>query len=122
MMTVTSDCASKLRVLADGTRLRVVEALLEQPRCVHELMALLDVEQSLLSHHLRVLRDAGLVNGVRRGRAVLYGLAPEAELDSAGIDLGCCRLSFESRPARPARPARDDRTQDADSDPAGDCA
>jgi len=96
-MQGTSDCASKLRVLADSTRLRVVEALMEQPRCVHELMALLEVEQSLLSHHLRVLREAGLVNGVRKGRAVLYGLAPEAEVDAAAIDLGCCRLSFEAR-------------------------
>ena len=94
-MTAASDCASKLRVLADPTRLSVVEALMEEPRCVHELMSMLDVEQSLLSHHLRVLRDAGLVEGVRRGRAVLYRLAPGAEGDASAIDLGCCRLSFE---------------------------
>jgi len=99
MATASADCASKLRVLADPTRLRVVEILMDAPRCVHELMELLEVEQSLLSHHLRVLRNAGLVEGVRVGRAVRYRLAAGAEVAADAIDLGCCRLSFDAQSA-----------------------
>jgi ArsR family transcriptional regulator, nickel/cobalt-responsive transcriptional repressor len=91
-----AECASRLKVLADRTRLAVLEALLERPRHVHEMVELLGVEQSLLSHHLRVLRDAGFVEADRDGKSMCYRLAPDAELADAkrGIDLGCCALSF----------------------------
>jgi len=93
------DCASRLKVLADRTRLGVMEALLEGPRHVHELMELLDVEQSLLSHHLRVLRDAELVEALRDGKSMCYRLAPGAVVRTGdkAIDLGCCALSFPQR-------------------------
>lgn len=68
---------------------------MDGPRCVHELMASLGVEQSLLSHHLRVLRQAGLVEGLRVGKAVRYHLTPGTDVATAAIDLGCCRLLFE---------------------------
>ena len=64
------------------------------PLHVSEMNAALGLEQSLLSHHLRVLRDGGIVEGVRDGKAVLYRLAPGLKLDGIGIDLGCCKLSF----------------------------
>ena len=82
-------------MLADATRLSVVRELLEGPRHVGELNELVRVEQSLLSHHLRVLREAGLVEGERDGKAVLYRLAPDISRDGNSINLGCCRLSFE---------------------------
>jgi ArsR family transcriptional regulator, nickel/cobalt-responsive transcriptional repressor len=90
-------CASLLKVLADETRLAVVRQLLEGPRHVGELNAQLGLEQSLLSHHLRILRDVGLVQSERDGKAVLYRLAPgiEAKRKGRAVDLGCCLLSFE---------------------------
>ncbi|HXX93136.1 MAG TPA: metalloregulator ArsR/SmtB family transcription factor, partial [Planctomycetota bacterium] len=54
-----SYCADKMKVLSDVTRLFVLEELLNAPRTVTELNALLKIEQSLLSHHLKVLRKAG---------------------------------------------------------------
>ena len=93
----SSDCASKLRVLGDPTRMRVVEVLMDGPRCVHELMSILKIEQSLLSHHLRVMRKSGLVRGVRAGKAVRYQLAAHTELRGDVIDLGCCRLTFDAK-------------------------
>lgn len=92
-----SDCAGMLRVLADQTRLAVVEQLLDGPLHVGQINARLGVEQSLLSHHLKVLRDAGLVLAERDGKAVLYRLAPQVAAVRRGraIDLGCCRLSFD---------------------------
>jgi ArsR family transcriptional regulator len=63
---------------------------------VGDLMELLDVEQSLLSHHLAILRDAGLVEATREGKAMIYQL-PETVSDSTAgkaINLGCCKISF----------------------------
>jgi DNA-binding transcriptional ArsR family regulator len=91
-----TECAAKLRVLGDPTRMRVIEILMDGPRCVHELMSTLRIEQSLLSHHLRVMRNAGLVEGVRAGKAVRYQLAAGAERRAAALDIGCCQIVFET--------------------------
>jgi ArsR family transcriptional regulator len=92
-----SACAAKLKVLADPTRLAVIEALIDGPKHVGVIQKLLGVEQSLLSHHLQTLREAGLVVGDRDGKAVLYRLADGVGVRTAGqaIDLGCCLLSFD---------------------------
>jgi DNA-binding transcriptional ArsR family regulator len=89
-------CAERLAVLADPTRLAVLESLLEGPKHVKDINRRLRVPQSLLSHHLRVLREAALVVAVRDGKAVLYAIAPGARPRGAGasIDLGCCNVSF----------------------------
>jgi ArsR family transcriptional regulator len=89
--------AERLRVLTDPTRLNVMECLLEAPRHVSELARRLGVEQSLLSHHLKVLREAELVVAVRDGKAVVYRLAPEVKSlkEKRGINLGSYQLLFE---------------------------
>ncbi len=63
--------------LSDETRLRVVELLVGGERCVCELQAAIGATQSRLSFHLKVLRDAGLVNDRRAGRWVRYSLRPD---------------------------------------------
>jgi ArsR family transcriptional regulator len=70
---------------------------MEGPKHVGELASLLHIEQSLLSHHLRVLREAELVVAVRDGKAVSYKLAPEAEslTEEKAIDLGAYKVLFE---------------------------
>ena len=95
-ITNPSTCVVKLKALADPIRLAVMEALMKGPKYVNELMKIIDVEQSLLSHHLRILRDVGLVDAIRDGKAVLYRLSPEVEGWSSGktMNLGCCKLSF----------------------------
>lgn len=91
-----SFCAAKLKTLADSTRLAVLELLMSGPKHVGEMNALLGLEQSLLSHHLKVLRDQGFVRATRDGKAVLYQLAPTVQTNAGrAIDLGCCLLSFE---------------------------
>lgn len=90
-------CASKLKVLSDPTRLAVLEALMAGPKNVGNLMEDLIVEQSLLSHHLAVLRDHGLVEATREGKTMIYQL-PENVSDSTSgkaINLGCCKISFD---------------------------
>ncbi|HLU48672.1 MAG TPA: metalloregulator ArsR/SmtB family transcription factor, partial [Planctomycetota bacterium] len=85
-------CANVLKVLADETRLRVVRALFSGPKHVGEINQDLGLEQSLLSYHLRVLREHGVVDAERDGKAVLYRLASSARSRDGGetIDLGCC--------------------------------
>lgn len=68
-----------LRALADEKRLGIVGALREGERCVCELQDVLgEGSQSLLSHHLRTLREAGVVRDRREGRWVHYSLVPGA--------------------------------------------
>lgn len=91
----TNACAEKLAVLADPTRLAVLEVLLGGPSYVKEINRHLKVPQNLLSHHLRVLREAGLVTSCRDGKAVRYELADGVEGSARkAINLGCCSLTF----------------------------
>ena len=91
------NCASVLKVLADETRLAVVEQLMTGAKNVGEINQALNVEQTLLSHHLRVLREAGLVDSQRDGKQVIYSLAAHVQGSRQGkaINLGCCKLSFD---------------------------
>lgn len=95
-------CAERLRVLADDTRFAVIEALMARSRTTGELAEELGVEQSLLSHHLKVLRDAELVSAERTGRHARYSLSPgvHAADGERSVDLGCCKLQFESEDAK----------------------
>ena len=95
--TAEVSCADLLKVLADETRLEVVRLLMDGPKHVGELNAELGVESSLFSHHLKVLREAGIVSAARDGKAVLYRLAPAVQERRSGkaINLGCCLISFE---------------------------
>lgn len=63
-----------LRALAAPVRIAIVLQLREGTRCVHELVDALDVPQPLVSQHLRILKAAGVVEGERSGREVLYRL------------------------------------------------
>jgi ArsR family transcriptional regulator len=95
-------CADKMKVLSDVTRLSVLEELLLGPKNVTEINAVLRIDQSLLSHHLQVLRRAGLVKTTRDGKAIRYEIAPEAKSGTSGkgLNLGCCQISFEGLPNR----------------------
>lgn len=67
-----------LQALADPLRLRVITVLGGGERCVCELTDLLGLAQSRLSFHLKVLREAGLIDGRQQGRWIYYRLRPEA--------------------------------------------
>ena len=64
--------------LSDPIRLRILDTLSADQRCVCEIQETIDdVAPNLLSYHLRVLREAGLVESTRRGRWVDYRLSPD---------------------------------------------
>lgn len=66
-----------LRALAAPVRIAIVLELRESDLCVHELVDSLGVAQPLISQHLRVLKAAGVVDGERHGREVVYRLVDE---------------------------------------------
>ncbi|MGW7531180.1 ArsR/SmtB family transcription factor [Amycolatopsis sp. NPDC054798] len=74
---VLADAGELLRALAAPVRIAIVLQLREADRCVHELVDELDVAQPLISQHLRVLKTAGVVQGERRGREVVYRLVDD---------------------------------------------
>jgi ArsR family transcriptional regulator, zinc-responsive transcriptional repressor len=63
-----------LRALAAPLRIAIVLQLQQSERCVHELVDALGVPQPLVSQHLRILKQAGVVASERSGREVLYRL------------------------------------------------
>jgi len=65
-------------VLADPTRRRILDQLRERPRTVGDLVATLEVSQPSVSKHLRVLRDAGVVEARKDAQRRVYELRPEA--------------------------------------------
>jgi DNA-binding transcriptional ArsR family regulator len=67
--------ALRFRALGDETRLRILELLVDGERSVGELIDVTGLGQSLVSHHLRTLRDAGLVITRRDGRWIFYDIA-----------------------------------------------
>jgi ArsR family transcriptional regulator len=77
--------AAIFHALSDETRIAIVERLRRGECCVCELMEQLEAAQSRLSFHLRVLREAGLIDCRREGRWAYYWLVPEAleQLDAA---------------------------------------
>ncbi|HKH94257.1 MAG TPA: metalloregulator ArsR/SmtB family transcription factor [Gemmatimonadaceae bacterium] len=85
--------ALRFRALGDETRLRILEHLVAGERSVTELTERVDIGQSLMSHHLRILREAGLVLVRREGRWIHYSIAEPA--------LAACRLAlYELEPLR----------------------
>ncbi|MFN3866856.1 MAG: ArsR/SmtB family transcription factor [Demequina sp.] len=76
-----ADSAERVALLeaaADPVRWAVLDALSRGPRCVCDLQESVPVAGNLMSYHLKVLRDAGLVSTTRRGRWVDYALAADA--------------------------------------------
>lgn len=75
-----SDIESRAQVfkaLSDQLRLAILDQLAGGPRCVCDIRDELDIAGNLLSHHLKVLRQAGLVHSERDGRWVIYALDEE---------------------------------------------
>ena len=92
-----ADLAARFKALSDPTRVAIVNRLAGAAEvCVCSFVNELDLSQPTISHHLRVLREAGLVEASRRGTWSYYRLVPEAVAELARALGG---------PAAPARAA-----------------
>lgn len=68
------DLAELFKVFGDTTRIKILYALFESEMCVCDIAALLSMNQSAISHQLRILKQAGLAKFRKEGRVVYYSL------------------------------------------------
>jgi ArsR family transcriptional regulator len=85
-----------LRAIGEPLRWRIIELLAEEELCVCHLVELLRAPQSLVSHHLRALRHAGLVESEKFSYWTYYRLRPEA---LAGLGRHLAALAGSAPPA-----------------------
>ncbi|MDO5110718.1 MAG: metalloregulator ArsR/SmtB family transcription factor [Clostridia bacterium] len=71
------DLADLFKVFGDTTRMKILYALLESELCVCAIAELLRMNQSAISHQLKVLKDNNLVANRREGKTIIYFLADE---------------------------------------------
>jgi predicted ArsR family transcriptional regulator len=83
-------------VLADETRLKIVRGLFSGRACVAALAERVGLPAARISHHLAILRAAGIVEGERAGQRVVYRLSREfhSSPGSHTLDFGCCLVRF----------------------------
>ena len=67
-----------LKALAEENRMRIITLLLEHPYCVRALAKKLDISEAAVSQHLKILREAGLLAGEKRGYFMHYSVDREA--------------------------------------------
>ncbi len=95
-------CARLLKAMADPDRLRIVQCLRAGPKNVSEIATELGEEIVNVSHHLGVLRNAGIALDERHGRFIVYRLHPDVfqtgprKTEPEHLDFGCCRLEIPS--------------------------
>jgi len=94
-------CAELLAALAAPERLKIVRFLVGGPHNVTEIVDMLGIPALNISHHLSVLKHAGLIQGKKKGRFVWYSLrvgvleeVVEAGIPKDALNLGCCRLEL----------------------------
>lgn len=96
------DCISALKALGEETRLRLLRHLFKGPLSVNEIAERLKVSQYNISKHLRIMREAGLVEVEKRGKNHLYSVPPallsQLAANNNVLDLGCCTFRLDKLP------------------------
>jgi predicted transcriptional regulator len=96
------DCLSAMRALGEPTRLRLVRQLIAGAKPVTELCDTLRVTPYNVSKHLRVLKEAGLLEVEKQGQQRIYALAAafreKLSNNANTLDLGCCQFHFDKLP------------------------
>ncbi len=94
-----SRCAELLGALAAPERLRIVRLLIDGELNVSQIIEGAKIAPLNVSHHLTVLKTAGLIRGKKQGRFVLYSLRDgvlkeivEAGVTKESLNLGCCQI------------------------------
>jgi DNA-binding transcriptional ArsR family regulator len=94
------DCVNALKALGEDNRVRIIGLLMDAPLGVCEIARRLGMEHYNVSRHLRILREAGLLDVEKHGREHLY-VVPErirrSRAHARVLDLGCCSFQFDQR-------------------------
>jgi DNA-binding transcriptional ArsR family regulator len=97
-----TDCIAALKALGELNRLRIVHLLLKESLGVNAISNRLGMSQYNVSKHLRILKDAGLVQMEQKGRQRLHSVVPGLKSHLAEkknvLDLGWCTFRFDRLP------------------------
>lgn len=77
-------CCQMFFAMGDGNRLKILELLKKEELCVSDICKRFKITQPSVSHHLDVLKRAGLVKSDKRGREVYYSFDREAMIECCG--------------------------------------
>jgi DNA-binding transcriptional ArsR family regulator len=95
MNATNIDTVEFAKALSDDTRQKIMMLCCCQELSVNDIVAASDVAQPTVSHHLKILRNAGLVSTKRRGKQVLYTLNQER------LATACCQVAENFAPEYP---------------------
>ena len=93
----SKSCADQLKALSEPIRLRIIDILRHGEMTVGDIAEFLETELVTVSHHLKILKHADLVEVKRDGRFMVYRLRHDLLQKAVGrsgqyLNLGCCRL------------------------------
>lgn len=93
----SESCADQLKALSEPIRLRIIDLLRRGELTVGDITQFLESELVTVSHHLQILKQAGLVEVKREGRFMIYSLRSDLLQKATGksrqfLNLGCCRI------------------------------
>ena len=89
------DTVEFAKALADETRQKIMALCCCQWVSVNDIVDKLDVAQPTVSHHLKILKNAGLVKSERKGKQVMYAI------DQQRLAQGCCQVAENFAPDQP---------------------
>jgi len=92
MIVIKINTVEFAKALADETRQKIMALCCCQKLTVSEIVNATDVAQPTVSHHLKILKNAGLVSSERRGKEVYYTLIQER------LAAGCCQVAENFAP------------------------
>lgn len=92
MIVIKINTVEFAKALADETRQKIMALCCCQKLTVSEIVKASDVAQPTVSHHLKILKNAGLVSAERRGKEVYYTLIQER------LAAGCCQVAEDFAP------------------------
>jgi DNA-binding transcriptional ArsR family regulator len=95
-------CIVALRALGEETRLRILRLLLKEQLSVNEIAGRLKVSEYNISKHLRIMKEAGLLEIEKQGQHRFYRVVEEFKSQAAEnasvLDLGCCTFRLDKLP------------------------
>jgi DNA-binding transcriptional ArsR family regulator len=95
-------CIAALKALGEETRLRILRLLFKEPLGFNEISERLNVSRYNVAKHLRVMREAGLLEAEKLGKQRLYSVVDDLKAQVAAnnniLDLGCCTFRLDKLP------------------------
>ena len=96
------DCIAALKALGEESRLRILRLLFKEQLGVNEISRRLRMSQCNVSKHLRIMREAGLLEVEKQGKQRFHTVAGKLKNQVAAnnniLDLGCCTFRFDKLP------------------------